>query len=72
MAEGHHTGRVLRPARGITAKPFVDPSGSNRVGLILEVPSIEAFNDAMALPEAADAEKADGVRPETIVVLVEG
>ena len=30
------------------------------------------FEKALQTPEAADAMKHDGVRPETIVVLVEG
>jgi hypothetical protein len=57
---------------GMTARTFRDPSGSNRVGLIAEVPSIEAWEAALESEDAAEAMKADGVRPETIVVLVEG
>ena len=57
---------------GMTARTFVDPEGSNRVGLLAEVPSMEAFQEAMARPDAADAMKLDGVRPETIVILTEG
>jgi hypothetical protein len=57
---------------GMTVRTFVDPTGANRVGLLAEVPSIEAFEEAMQAPGAADAMKFDGVRPETIVVLTEG
>jgi hypothetical protein len=57
---------------GMTARAFVDPQHTNRVGLIAEVPSMEAFQEAMATPGAAEAMQKDGVRPETIVVLVEG
>jgi hypothetical protein len=57
--------------RGITARTFVDPQNPNRVGLLVEVPSIEAFQAAMATPEAAEAMKKDGVRPETLVILNE-
>jgi len=57
---------------GMTARPFVDPEGSNRVGLLAEVPSMEAFQEAMNGPGAAEAMKFDGVRPDTIVVLTEG
>jgi hypothetical protein len=58
--------------RGISARTFVvDRENSNRVGLIIEVPSMEAFQAAMASPAAADAMKVDGVRPETIVILNE-
>ncbi len=57
---------------GMTARTFRDPAGSNRVGLLAEVPSMEAWQAALGTPEAAEAMKEDGVRPETITVLVEG
>ena len=57
---------------GMTARTFRDPAGSNRVGLVAEVPSIEAWETALQSEAAAEAMKHDGVRPETIVVLVEG
>jgi hypothetical protein len=56
---------------GMTARTFRDPEGSNRVGLIVEVPSIEAWQAALESEEAAEAMKFDGVRPETIIGLVE-
>jgi hypothetical protein len=56
---------------GITARTFRDPEGSNRVGVVFEAPSLEAFQQAMEGAAAADAMKHDGVRPETIVLLVE-
>ena len=56
---------------GMTTRTFRDPEGSNRVGLIVEVPSIEAYQAALQSEEAAEAMKFDGVRPETIIVLVE-
>ena len=58
--------------RGMTVRTFRDPEGSNRVGLIVEVPSVEAWRAALESEEAAEAMKFDGVRPETIVELVEG
>jgi hypothetical protein len=57
---------------GISARTFRDPSGSNRVGLIVEVPDLETWENALQSPAAAEAMKHDGVRPETIVGLVEG
>jgi hypothetical protein len=57
---------------GITARTFIDPDTSDRVGLIVECPSLEAFQEAMQGEGAADAMKFDGVRPETIRMLVEG
>ena len=57
---------------GMTARTFRDPEGSNRVGLIVEVPSLPAWQEALESDAAAEAMKFDGVRPETIVGLVEG
>ena len=56
---------------GISIRTFVDPSGSNRVGLIVEVPDMETFENAMASEGAAEAMKVDGVRPETMTIYVE-
>jgi hypothetical protein len=56
---------------GMTARTFVDPGESNRVGLIAEVPDLETFQKAMESEAAAEAMKYDGVRPDTIVMLVE-
>jgi hypothetical protein len=57
---------------GMSARPFRDPEGSNHVGLIVEVPSVEAWQAALQTEEAAEAMRYDGVRPETIIGLVEG
>ena len=56
---------------GITARTFVDPEGSNRTGLIMEVPDMAKFQEAMASEAAADAMKFDGVRAETLIILAE-
>jgi len=56
---------------GITVRTFVDPAKSNRVGLICEVPDMATFQRAMESADAADAMKFDGVRPETLQILVE-
>ena len=57
---------------GMSARTFVvDRAKSNRVGLIAEVPSMEALQEAMGSPAAADAMTLDGVRPETLVILTE-
>jgi hypothetical protein len=55
---------------GITLKTFVDPAGSNRVGLVGDIPDMAAFQKFMATQPAADAMKHDGVRPETLRILV--
>lgn len=57
---------------GITARAFRDPAGSNRVGLIIETPSVAELEAALQTPEAAEAMKGDGVRPETLLILAEG
>jgi antibiotic biosynthesis monooxygenase (ABM) superfamily enzyme len=57
---------------GMSARTFVvDREKSNRVGLVLQVPNMSVFQDAMGSPAAAEAMKFDGVRPETLVILTE-
>jgi hypothetical protein len=56
---------------GITARTFIDPENANRVGLIVETPDMDTFRKAMETEGAAEAMKVDGVRPETLVTLVE-
>jgi hypothetical protein len=56
---------------GITVRPFADPGGSNRVGLIAEIPDIEAFQAFMQTDAAAATMQHDGVRPQTLLVLGE-
>ncbi|KUM33571.1 hypothetical protein [Arthrobacter sp. EPSL27] len=62
--------QILGPL-GMTVRTFVDPAKSNRVGLIAEVPDMETFQRMMESEEAAEAMKYDGVRPDTVLVLVE-
>ena len=57
--------------RGISVQTFTDPEGSNRVGLIFEVPDMATFQEALQSDEAAAAMKHDGVRAETLVMLVQ-
>ena len=57
---------------GITVRTFRDPSDANRVGLIFDgVSDLQAFEQSLQTDQAAEAMKFDGVRPETIVMLVE-
>jgi hypothetical protein len=57
---------------GITVRTFRDPSGSNRVGVIFDgVSDLQAFEQSLQTDQAAEAMKFDGVRPETILTLVE-
>ena len=57
---------------GITTRTFRDPNGSNRVGMIVEIPDFAAFEKLMQTEGAAEAMKYDGVRPETLVILSAG
>jgi hypothetical protein len=57
---------------GITnIRTFVDPQNSSRVGVLMDVPDMEAVMAAMETEAAADAMAYDGVLPETLVMLVE-
>ena len=39
----HRSGKRSSGPMGITAQLFTDPARSNRVGLLLEIPDVEAF-----------------------------
>ena len=56
---------------GITVRTFLDPQNPNRAALLADVPDMDAFQKAMESQEAADAMEHDGVRADTLVVLVE-
>jgi hypothetical protein len=60
--------QALLGPMGITGQLFTDTAKSNRVGLILEIPDMEAFQKVLQSQDGADAMKFDGVRPETIVI----
>ncbi len=57
-------------ALGISVRTFVDPEGTNRVGIFAEVPDVDAMMAMLQSDVGAAAMKYDGVRPETIVMLV--
>ena len=57
---------------GVTnIRTFVDPTNPARVGLLMDVPDLDAVAAALQTPEAAEAEARDGVVAGSIVVLVE-
>ena len=57
---------------GVTnIRTFVDPENPTRVGLVMDVPDMDAVMGAMETQPAADAMAHDGVLPETLVFLVE-
>jgi len=57
---------------GATARTFRDPQGSKRVGLIAEIPVLEAFQQMIDSDVGREAMKHDGVHPDTLVLLEEG
>jgi len=57
---------------GVTnIRTFVDPENRTRVGVMMDVPDMDALVAAMETQDAADAMEYDGVLPETLVILVE-
>ena len=56
---------------GITGRLFTDPANTNQVGLIVEIPDMEAFQQFMQSDEAAEAMRFDGVRLGTFRFLEE-
>jgi hypothetical protein len=57
---------------GVTnIRTFVDPQNPTRVGLLMDVPDMDAVKAAMETEAAAEAMAHDGVVPETLVILVE-
>ena len=57
---------------GVTnIRTFVDPEDRTRVGVLMDVPDLDAVMAAMETRAAADAIEYDGVLPETLVILVE-
>jgi hypothetical protein len=51
---------------------FVHPGEPNRVAVSMEVADMEAFEKVMKSEAGAAAMKYDGVRPQTLVVYLEG
>jgi hypothetical protein len=57
---------------GVTnIRTFVDPENPSRVGLVMDIPEMDAVMGAMETEAAAEAMAHDGVLPETLVILVE-
>ena len=57
---------------GVTnIRTFVDPENPTRVGILMDVPDMDAVTAAMETEGAAEAMAFDGVLPETLVILIE-
>ena len=62
---------VFGPLGVTNIRTFLDPENPTRVGLVMDVPDMDAVMRAMETEAAADAMAYDGVLPETLVILVE-
>ncbi len=57
---------------GVTnIRTFVNPQNRNSVGLIMDVPDLDAMAALLESPEGQAAEEYDGVLAETIEILIE-
>jgi hypothetical protein len=56
---------------GISVRTFLDPENPSRAAVLADVPDMDAFQALMQSQEAAGAMKHDGVRADTLVMLVE-
>jgi hypothetical protein len=56
---------------GISIRTFRDPENPNRVAVLAEVPDMAAFQELMQSQAGADAMAHDGVRADTMVLLLE-
>ena len=61
---------VFGPLGVTNIRTFIDPQGSNRVGLTMDIPDMDAVMAMMQTQEGADAMAHDGVHPESMVILV--
>jgi len=62
---------VFGPLGVTNIRTFVDPTNRTRVGVLMDVPDMDAVMAAMETQEGADAMAYDGVLRETLVILVE-
>lgn len=56
---------------GITHRTFLDPENPNRAAILAEIPDMDAFQAMMQSQEGADAMQHDGVRADTLIMLLE-
>jgi hypothetical protein len=56
---------------GITHRTFLDPQNPTRAAVMLEVPDMDAFQQAMGSDAAAAAMKHDGVQADTLEIFVQ-
>jgi hypothetical protein len=56
---------------GVSARTFRDPQDHNRTGVILEIADMAAFQAVLASPEGQQAMREDGLKIDTVRLLVE-
>lgn len=61
---------VFGPLGVTNIRTFIDPQGSNRVGLTMDVPDMDAVMAMVQSETGADAMAHDGVHPDSLVILV--
>jgi hypothetical protein len=61
----------FRPLGVTGIRTFVDPENPTRVGVLMDVPDMDAAMAKLQTPEGAETMDADGVKAETLVILVE-
>ncbi len=62
---------VFGPLGVTNIRTFVDPQDRTRVAVLMDVADMDAVMAAMETPAAAEAMEYDGVRPETLVFMIE-
>jgi hypothetical protein len=62
---------VFGPLGVTNIRTFVDPTNQTRVGVLMDVPDLDAVMAALETQEGTDAMAYDGVVRETLVILVE-
>jgi hypothetical protein len=60
----------LFPALGVTHRTFVDATTSNLVGIVAEIPDLDAFQEWLTTDGDAEAMTHDGVRADTIRMFI--
>jgi hypothetical protein len=62
---------VFGPLGVTNIRTFVNPQDPTKVGVMMDVPDMDAVMSAMNNPEMREAMDHDGVVPESLVILVE-
>ena len=58
-------------SKGIKVTTFTDPQGSNVTGILFDVPDMDEFQSMMQSDEMKKAAEEDGVKFDTLQVLVQ-